>query len=64
MKKENFRGGRVWIKNIFPVTTQDVNLLKRFFATYMAFREFAHILWEAPKPTIVLTDNKLVTRFF
>ena len=29
----------------------------------MAFLEFAHILWEATKPTIVLTDNKSVTRF-
>ena len=33
-------------------------------AIYMAFLEFAHILWEATKPTIVLTDNKSVTRFF
>ena len=30
----------------------------------MAFLEFAHILWDATKPTIVLTDNKSVTRFF
>ena len=30
----------------------------------MVFLEFAHILWEATKPTIVLTDNKSVTRFF
>ena len=30
----------------------------------MTFLEFAHILWEATKPTIVLTDNKSVTRFF
>ena len=30
----------------------------------MAFLKFAHILWEATKPTIVLTDNKSVTRFF
>ena len=30
----------------------------------MAFLEFAHFLWEATKPTIVLTDNKMVTRFF
>ena len=30
----------------------------------MAFLEFAHTLWEAAKPTIVLTDNKSVTRFF
>ena len=37
---------------------------KEFLAIYMAFPEFAHILWEATKPTIVLTDNKSVTRFF
>ena len=30
----------------------------------MAFLEFAHILWETPKPTVVLTDNKSVTRIF
>ena len=30
----------------------------------MAFLEFVHILWEATKPTIALTDNKSVTRFF
>ena len=30
----------------------------------MAFFEFAHILWEATEPTIVLTDKKSVTRFF
>ena len=37
---------------------------KEFLAIYMAFLEFAHILWEATKPTIVLTDNKSITRFF
>ena len=35
-----------------------------FLAIYMAFLEFAHILWETSKPTIVLTDKKSVTRFF
>ena len=30
----------------------------------MAFLKFAHISWEATKPSIVLTDNKSVTRFF
>ena len=30
----------------------------------MVFREFAHILWEATKPTFVFTDNMSVTRFF
>ena len=33
---------------------------KEFVAVYLAFLEFAHILWEA---TIVLTENKSVTRF-
>ena len=37
---------------------------KEFLAIYMAFLEFAHILWETMKPTIVLTDHKSVTRFF
>ena len=37
---------------------------KDFFGNYMVFLEFAHILWEATKPTIVLTHNKSVTRFF
>ena len=37
---------------------------KEFLAIYMAFLEFAHILWEKSKPTIVLTDNKSVPRFF
>ena len=30
----------------------------------MDFLEFAHILWETTKPTIVLTDNESVTHFF
>ena len=30
----------------------------------MAFLEFAHIFWDATKPTIVLNDNKSVTGFF
>ena len=37
---------------------------KEFLAIYMAFIEFAHILWETSKSTVVLTDNKSVTRFF
>ena len=37
---------------------------KEFLAIYTAILEFAHILWEATKLTIVLTENKSVTRFF
>ena len=37
---------------------------KEFLAKQIAFLELAHTLWEATMPTIVLTDNKSVTRFF
>ena len=37
---------------------------KEFSAICMEFLKFAHISWEATKPTIVLTDNKSVTLFF
>ena len=37
---------------------------KAFLAIYVVFLEFAYILWEATKPTIVLTNNKSVTLFF
>ena len=37
---------------------------KGVLAMHFAFDEFAHIIWEVKKPTIVLTDNKAVTRFF
>ena len=37
---------------------------KRFLQTYMAFLQFADILWEATKLTIILTDNKSVEQFF
>ena len=37
---------------------------KEILVTYMAILEFAHILWEATRRTIVLTDNNFVTGFF
>ena len=37
---------------------------KEFLAIYFAFMEYSHILWGSSKPTIVLTDNKSVTKFF
>ena len=36
----------------------------RFWQFTWQIFEFAHILWETSKPTIALTDNKSVTRFF
>ena len=37
---------------------------KEVLAIYFAFKEVGHIFWGAPKPVIILTDNKAVTRFF
>ena len=47
-------------------TAQHTKLIysKEFSAIFTAFLEFAHILWETTKPTIVLTDNKSFKRFF
>ena len=47
-----------------PAQLKMSNYSKEYLAVYMAFFKFAHILWETSKPTIVLTDNKSVTRFF
>ena len=37
---------------------------KEFLASYHAFLEYSHILWETTLPTLVMTDNRSVTRFF
>ena len=37
---------------------------KEFLAIYFAFKEFGHIFRGAPRPVIILLDNKAVTRFF
>ena len=51
-------------KVFFPAQLNMSIYSKEFLAIYMAFLEFAHILWETSIPTIVLADNKSVTRFF
>ena len=35
-----------------------------FLVIYHVFLEYSHILWETTIPTLVLTDNRSVTRFF
>ena len=51
-------------KTLSPAQLKMSIYSKEILAIYMLFLEFAHILWEATKPTIVRTDNKSVTRFF
>ena len=51
-------------KNFSPAQLKMSIYSKEILAICMAFLKFKHILWEAIKPTFVLTDNKSVTRFF
>ena len=37
---------------------------KEFLAVHFAFDNFAHIIWGAEKPVLVLTDNRSLIRFF
>ena len=37
---------------------------KEFLALYFALDHFAHFIWGATKPVLVLTDNKSLTQFF
>ena len=51
-------------KTFTPAQIKMLIYAKEFLAIYFAFKEFGHIFWGAPKPVIILTDNKAVTRFF
>ena len=51
-------------KTFTPAQIKMLTYAKEFLAIYFAFKEFGHIFWGAPKPVIILTDNKAVTRFF
>ena len=63
-KRKTFTPVAFGSKDLSPAQLKMSFNSKEFLATYVAFLEFAHIPWEASKPTIVLTDNKSVTRFF
>ena len=47
-----------------PVQLKMSSYSKELLAVYMEILEFAQILLEATKLTVVLTDNRSVTRFF
>ena len=50
-------------KTFSPAQLKMVIYSKDFLAIYMAYLEFAHILWGETNPTIVIRDNKSVTGF-
>ena len=56
--------GGLWIKDFTPAQIKISIDANYFLAIYVAFKKFGHILWGAPKPVIILTDNKAVTHFF
>ena len=48
-------------------TTTQLNFsvyFKEFLALYFALDHFAHFIWGATKPVLVLTDNRSLTQFF
>ena len=51
-------------KTFSPVQLKMSIYAKEFLAIFFAFKESGQIFWGAPKPVIILTDNKSVTRFF
>ena len=51
-------------KTFSPAQLKMSIYVKEFLAIFFAFKEFGHIFWGTPKPVIILTDNKSVTRFF
>ena len=51
-------------KTFTPAQIKMSGYAKEILAIYFAFKEFGHIFWDTPKPVIILTDKKAVTRFF
>ena len=51
-------------KTFTPAQIKMSIFAKEFLAIYFAFKKLGHIFWCAPKPVIILTDNKAVTKFF
>ena len=51
-------------KTFTPAQTKMSIDAKEFLAIFFAFKEFGQTLWGAPKPVLILTDYKAVTRFF
>ena len=63
-KRKTYAPGTFGSKFFSPAQLEMSIYSNEFLAIYMAFLEFAHILWEATKPTIVLTYKESFTRFF
>ena len=63
-KRKTFAPVAFGSRVVFPSQLKMSIYCKEFLAIYHAFLEYSHILWETTLPTLVLTDNRSVTRFF
>ena len=63
-KKKTFAPVAFGSKVFSPAQLKMSIYCKEFPAIYHAFLEYSHILWETTLPTLVMTDNRSVTRFF
>ena len=59
IKEEDICACRAWIKSFSPAQLKLPIYSKEFLAIYMEFLELAHVLWEATKPTVVLTEQQI-----
>ena len=63
-KKKTFAPVAFGSKVFSPAQLKMSIYCKEFLAIYHAFLEYSNILWETTLPTLVMTDNRSVTRFF
>ena len=55
---------RLWFKNLHPSPDKNVHLRERISCTSFRIQRIWVFFWVAPKPVIILTDKKAVTKFF
>ena len=63
-RRQTFAPVALVSKAISPAQPKMFIYCNEFLAIYHALFDFSHILWEATVPTLVMADNKSVTRFF
>ena len=63
-KKKTFAPVAFGSKVFSPAQLKMSIYCEEFLAIYHAFLEYSHVLWEASLPTLVMTDNRSVLRFF
>ena len=63
-KEKTFAPVAFGLKVFSPAQLKMSIYCQELLAIYHAFLEYSHILWETTLPTLVMTDNRSVTRLF